>query len=835
MAKIQGFSLKNYDAPKENFSLEKYEAPLEKFSLDDYDPPVEKFSLKDYEPPSEKTEETIRAAPTGYRHDIKREINQARMGKIPFAEPLKQAMIGFADEATLGYMLKGSEKFLGKEFVEKQEAPELDKLSRLARGAGRIPGFALGAPARLFKGGAKLTEKAISKFAPKLLSKKILPSMIKGAGAFGLYEAAKAPEKGIKEKITGVPTALGLGAATAGGGKVLKNKLVKVAIKKYLKQGNFIKAQQVLDKNVPKGIDQWLLQSEVNVARNKGIEKVVAQTSEKVLPVIKQVANFSSKLDETESNKVMDKVADVLKKAEKLLPKQAKLYTKERGARIKKGLAIEKKVIPEKGYEKAFHAKKGAFKGEMEKVKFDYIREQAGQDTVDNLFRIVQENKIISEFEKMTAGSAISKMLQGQAPARKEIELLSEIFNPKLMKSIMSMQGTWANLKRIGLEVTSIPKTLMSSFDLSFGFRQGGYLAPTYRKQWGDAFRKQFKLFGSEKAYKETMKSIVNHPNYQLARQGRLGLTQLGTSLGLREEKFMSSFAEKIPLIGRGVKASERAYTGFANKMRFDVFNSLVNDMKKTGLNPATDQRALESITRFVNAATGRGGLKNLGEAGQLLNAVFFSPRLIISRAQLLADPRIYLTAPAPVRKQAWKSAAGYWGALTTVLTLAKLGGADVGTDIRSADFGKIKIGNTRIDLGAGFFPYLRGAGQLISGEYISSTTGKKLTLGEGYKPLTRKDIALRLGESKLAPVASFVSDWLEQQEWTGEDFDVQKNIAERVTPMVIQDLYDLSLEDPKLAPLGILPIFGVGLQTYGGGERKQLRQLRPLRSIKRK
>jgi hypothetical protein len=143
--------------------------------------------------------------------------------------------------------------------------------------------------------------------------------------------------------------------------------------------------------------------------------------------------------------------------------------------------------------------------------------------------------------------------------------------------------------------------------------------------------------------------------------------------------------------------------------------------------------------------------------------------------------------------------------------------GAEVGSDVRSSDLGKIKIGNTRIDIWGGFQPYVRMAGQLISGEYISSTTGKKLTLGEGYKPLTRLDILMRQIESKEAPVFSFLTDILKGQTFEGKPINIPKEIGMRFVPMVVQDLYDVIKDNPEAAPAVILTPFGVGVQTYKG------------------
>ena len=106
-------------------------------------------------------------------------------------------------------------------------------------------------------------------------------------------------------------------------------------------------------------------------------------------------------------------------------------------------------------------------------------------------------------------------------------------------------------------------------------------------------------------------------------------------------------------------------------------------------------------------------------------------------------------------------------------------------------------------------------ASRIITGKYISSTTGKEMTLGEGYKPMTRADIAQRFLEGKLAPVPSFIMALLKQKTPEGEDVSIPKEIAQRFIPMVLQDMWDLAQENPGLLPAGLAAFFGVGVQTY--------------------
>ena len=69
----------------------------------------------------------------------------------------------------------------------------------------------------------------------------------------------------------------------------------------------------------------------------------------------------------------------------------------------------------------------------------------------------------------------------------------------------------------------------------------------------------------------------------------------------------MSSFAEKIPVVGRIVKAGSMAFTGFLNKLRADVFDDLINKAQSLGIK--VEGRLAKDLARFISSATGRGTL----------------------------------------------------------------------------------------------------------------------------------------------------------------------------------------------------------------------------------
>jgi hypothetical protein len=373
-------------------------------------------------------------------------------------------------------------------------------------------------------------------------------------------------------------------------------------------------------------------------------------------------------------------------------------------------------------------------------------------------------------------------------------------------------------------ELINIPRTIMASFlDFSFGGRQGLFLLPSFAKEWGSGFSEQFGSFFNEENYDALMDSVMQNPDYFLAEESGIAFTDIRTTLARVEENYMGAqLAEKIPIVGKGVLATQRAYTGMSNKMRMDVFSKMIKDIEAQGVDVRNNKKLLKQIATFVNAGTGRGGLAGaFQEAGSFLNAFLFSPRLISSRLTLL-NPVYYVTREPYLRKQALKSLFGFLGMGLSILSLAKLMGLEVGDDWRSADFGKIKIGNTRIDVWGGFSQYIRMFGQLATGEYVSSTTGRVMTLGEGYKAMSRFDILFRQLESKEAPVFSLLTRILKQQDWSGKPVNIPKEVALRFIPMVIQDVYDLAQEDPTLIPLGILPIFGIGVQTYSDNKKRR-------------
>jgi hypothetical protein len=159
-------------------------------------------------------------------------------------------------------------------------------------------------------------------------------------------------------------------------------------------------------------------------------------------------------------------------------------------------------------------------------------------------------------------------------------------------------------------------------------------------------------------------------------------------------------------------------------------------------------------------------------------------------------------------------STVGAWAAFTE---MAKMAGAEVSDEETSADYGKVKLGDTRIDPGGGFLQFYTLYNRMYQGGYTSSSTGEFHKFGEGYQAETQLSNLMRFGSNKLNPVMKFAYDLANATEYN--PFHVKDRVAQLATPLYVQDIMSIVKEDPDMIPwLGPM-MFGIGAQTYSKGE----------------
>lgn len=386
---------------------------------------------------------------------------------------------------------------------------------------------------------------------------------------------------------------------------------------------------------------------------------------------------------------------------------------------------------------------------------------------------------------------------------------------PKPARAAVTRFEAWADAQKpptnmdLFSQALSVPRSVMSSADLSAPGRQG--LLMISRPEYWSSLAPM--LHGwNEEGYLQSQADIRNHPDFEAAQEAGLALTDLHSKLAPREEAFASNLAERIPVLGPVVKASEQSYTTFLNRLRFDMFSNTLRQATAAGVD-VKDPEFLRSLGEWINTGTGRGGR---GFDPGLLSTVLFSPRLAISRLQTFNPAYYYMMHPF-VRQQAIKANLAAAAVIFSLVSVAKMGGARVTWDFRESDAGKIRIGNTRIDLGGGHFQFLRLFTQLATQETMNSETGKVTKLGEKYGAPTGLDLVTRFIIAKEAPIASFITDWLRGKDMGGNKFNLPSAIFSRTVPLAFQDVVDVLKDQGVQSLLYSVPLatFGVGLQSY--------------------
>jgi len=198
-------------------------------------------------------------------------------------------------------------------------------------------------------------------------------------------------------------------------------------------------------------------------------------------------------------------------------------------------------------------------------------------------------------------------------------------------------------------------------------------------------------------------------------------------------------------------------------------------------------------------------------------------------------------------RKQAALQLLQVIGGIAGVLGLAGLLKPDsVEWDPRSADFGKIRVGNTRFDVTGGMGSLVILAWRLWVGETKSSTTGRITKMNTGkWGSKNRQDVILDFLNNKLTPVMGEVSQHLKGEDrnapWVGgrpQKPTVLGSVKNLTKPFAARTAEEI-LADPEAANIVaamIIEGLGASAQTYPDKpSRRQKRQKRPKRPSRKR
>jgi hypothetical protein len=392
---------------------------------------------------------------------------------------------------------------------------------------------------------------------------------------------------------------------------------------------------------------------------------------------------------------------------------------------------------------------------------------------------------------------------------------------------------TWK--ERLGesvLNAWNLPKALMASIDLSAPFRQGIVMI-SKPKLFGKAFKEMFVYAFSKNAYEDWLFDLKTTDAYYEMIENGLYIAEPTAKLSAKEENFMSNwlrYVDKIPLYGAFRAGSERAYIGFLNKLRIDVYLNFQQKLNKTELTKDEITEELKSYSHFINTATGRGKLSmkfgqkevfTLEGVAPVLNSVFFSPRLIASRLAAF-NPAFYANMSSRTRKDAIKTYLGSAGIIMSTLMLSAIAFYDddkfeIETDPRSADFMKIRYGNILYDLWGGHQQVARTLSQVITGQVKKDGKVQKME-GNKWYGQTRANVLTKFFSNKLSPSAALIKDILQGgKDYEGNDITVTGELINKTMPLYLRDVKEAVQEEGWEFTFiaGFPALFGVGVQTY--------------------
>lgn len=354
---------------------------------------------------------------------------------------------------------------------------------------------------------------------------------------------------------------------------------------------------------------------------------------------------------------------------------------------------------------------------------------------------------------------------------------------------------------------------------------------------WAGAKAQWNTIFGKDKnrAYITAMAELYSRPNYVNGNYQRMKLP-----IGIQEEYFVGSLTNKIPGIGRLYEASDIGMTVSTSFARATMADAVID---VAGGN-------MEDVLRYdaggvISALTGRWAWKGLSKEFMDKISIFaLAFRWTASRIKAVTDLRFLLTpstytdkgVKGYLRRRLVISSMLNTVGLTTLAALMTAGIKALDDDNEetfwdlfydawnplSSNFGKIVIGDTRIDITFGVASVMTLLSRLLTGKTRSATTG-----------VTREaDRAKLIGQwltYRQSPTLSLAGTIYEQgralldpdylpTDIVGNPQKWYEAFLESATPLVAQNAYDVIDKYGIVtgSMLTMADFFGIAVSDYG-------------------
>lgn len=433
--------------------------------------------------------------------------------------------------------------------------------------------------------------------------------------------------------------------------------------------------------------------------------------------------------------------------------------------------------------------------------------------------------------EHANATDAMELLLYGKRPLSPEKplslmpaenKLLGRIYGPEF-EAVLPKSMAQLSAFQKAIDFANLPRAIIAGIDISAPGRQGIVLAARNPAEWGRAWGPMVKSMLSEKNYTRELERMQADDYFEDAVLHGIDFTDIGGGAAA-EEAFQTRLIQGNVFLRNTVGRGERGYTAYLDKLRLSVYKKGAKRLERTASKHGWEAERLDLAKKdwggFVNHASGRGDLGGLNQYVPAMNALFFSPRFVISRPQTIYD--LVKSDPA-VRTMVGENLGAFVGSGVLLMTAAAAAGAQVELDPRSSDFGKIRIGDQRIEFWGGFQPLARYIAQVATGER------KTLTSGEAVGVNRWKTVG-RFIRSKLSPAGALGWDLTVEggRNYEGENFlkpdAIPSEAMNRLMPLVLQDAIEGYQSQGALAGLRAagVSVVGGGVGTFEASEREQ-------------
>jgi hypothetical protein len=501
---------------------------------------------------------------------------------------------------------------------------------------------------------------------------------------------------------------------------------------------------------------------------------------------------------------------------------------------------------PMQGPQKEAVSKAQAAKDAAKKA-FDALREAQKPKLTEEERRLTRDKasirRQIEKLEsKIKAGDYTRPEKKDHVSDKEKAELqfrldkAKEKFNRGLFEAQLAKRSTGKKILHGVRDTLNFAKSIMTSLDLSAVLRQGGFISLAQPVRAAGIFPTMFRAFVSEQAQHASQVEISKRENAPLYKQAKLFLSDPNDySLSKMEENYMSrwigreeigatdgtlksTYKRAKNLLLAPTRASARAYTAFLNRLRADSFDAMLESLRK-GSKPTLEEA--KAIANFVNIATGRGKIGAAGRATPELNAVFFAPRLVASRFQLLAGQPFY-GGTARTRGLIAKEYGRYLIGMGVIYALASLARDDddppISFDPRSSDFGKLRFGDTRLDPLSGLAQATVVTNRVAQGETVKK--GEVVPLRGDDVPYGGDDtykVLAKFARTKFSPSFGAAVNIATGKDVNNKPTTAAREIGSLFVPLSMRDVLTVMEEQgvPKGTAINLLQIFGMGLQHH--------------------